>query len=507
MKRILLSLALFAAACTGAPPPSSDPTIARIETGQLKGVAADEVIAFKGVPFAAPPVGKLRWQAPAPAAKWTGVRSAADYGFVCMQKYPTTDNGIGRQQPSEDCLTLNVWTQTLDGKRPVMVWIHGGGFVNGSGTAELYDGTQLAKRGVVIVTINYRMGRFGAFGHPLLTKEAAGKPTANYGMMDMIASVEWVKRNIKAFGGDPGNVTIFGESAGGLAVNRLMISPNARGLFHKAIVESGAGREVPLYLNKPNALGQPSAETTGEAFIKSLGVTAATTADLRAIPADKIITAGDPTVAEAGPAIDGALMPVSVSEGFEKGLEAPVPYLSGSNSMEWPATSATLQATLSRMMPLTQAEQDTLAKLYPDAETFAANIVGDLVFTEPALYLTTLHSRNQHRSYLYRFSVLSESVRDRMKGTRHAQERQYVFDTLHTAPYPSDANDKKQAQVVGDYWVAFAKTGDPNGVGRPVWPNATQNREDVLLEFTNDGPVPKVAPYPERWKAIAERNK
>ncbi len=510
MKRILLSLALLAAACTAAPPPApADPTITRIDSGMLKGVEKNGVIAFKGVPFAAPPVGDLRWRAPAPAEKWPGVRDASAHGPICMQKMPNPDNGIGQYSASEDCLTLGVWTTRLDrnARQPVMVWIHGGGFVNGSGSAELYDGSQLARRGVVIVSINYRLGRFGAFAHPLLTKEAAGKPTANYGVMDMIASLEWVKRNAVSFGGDPNNVTIFGESAGGMAVNRLMISPKARGLFHKAIVQSGAGREIPLQLTKANSLGQPSAEATGEAFAKSIGASAATTADLRAIAADRIIAAGDPSVAEAGPAIDGVYFPVSVSEGFERNLEAPVPYLAGSNSMEWPATPATLHATLSRMMPVSPAEQDKLAQAYPDTETFAANIVGDLVFTEPALYLAKLHGANQNPVYLYRFSVVSESVRDRMKGTRHAQERQYVFDTMHTAPYPSDANDKVQAKVVGDYWAAFAKSGDPNGVGRPVWPNLTQNQgNNVLLEFTNEGPVPKLAPYPDRWKAIRERN-
>ncbi|MEQ1785338.1 MAG: carboxylesterase family protein, partial [Hyphomonadaceae bacterium] len=233
MKRLALALAVLAASCTATPAMSSDPTIATVETGQLRALQAKGVLAFKGIPYAAPPVGSLRWKPPVAPVKWAGFRDATKYGDICMQKMPNPDNGIGQLPASEDCLTLNVFTQDLTrAKRPVMVWIHGGGFVNGSGSAELYDGSELAKRGVVVVTINYRLGRFGSFAHPLLTKEAAGGPVANYGMLDMVASLEWVKRNIGAFGGDASNVTIFGESAGGMAVQKLMTMPLARGLFH-----------------------------------------------------------------------------------------------------------------------------------------------------------------------------------------------------------------------------------------------------------------------------------
>jgi para-nitrobenzyl esterase len=240
-------------------------------------------VAFKGVPYAAPPVGDLRWRPPQEAAKWDDVRDATHYGAICMQKMPNPDNGIGQYPASEDCLNLNVWTPELKpgAKHAVMVWIHGGGFVNGSGNADLYDGTELAKRGVVVVTLNYRLGRLGSFAHPLLTAEAHGGPVANYGLMDSIAALEWVKRNISAFGGDPRNVTIFGESAGGMQVNRLMISPAARGLFHKAIVESGAGRDRTQRLSMTSPAGFPSAESDGAAFGKTLGVEARTVADLR----------------------------------------------------------------------------------------------------------------------------------------------------------------------------------------------------------------------------------
>jgi para-nitrobenzyl esterase len=510
MKRFALALtALTMAACAAAPETdiASPKDIATIDSGALKGAAGDGIVAFKGVPYAAPPVGDLRWRPPQKAAKWDDVRDATHYGAICMQKMPNPDNGIGQYPASEDCLNLNVWTPELKpgAKHAVMVWIHGGGFVNGSGNADLYDGTELAKRGVVVVTLNYRLGRLGSFAHPLLTAEAHGGPVANYGLMDSIAALEWVKRNISAFGGDPRNVTIFGESAGGMQVNRLMISPAARGLFHKAIVESGAGRDRTQRLSMTSPAGFPSAESDGAAFGKTLGVEARTVADLRAISADAIIAAGDPsTFSGGGPIVDGKLFPMEVSEAFEKGLEAKVPYLIGSNGAEFPASVATVDGRLAMISPLKEGERETLASLYPDAETFAANIVGDIVFTEPARYLAGLHARNGQPTWLYRFDVLSESVRGRLKGTTHAQERQYVFDTLSTSPYPADANDAVQADHVGAYWTAFAKTGNPNTAGEPAWP-AYSSATDELLEFTNDGPVAKPAPFVERWKALAAR--
>jgi para-nitrobenzyl esterase len=510
MKRLVFVLAALAAACSGTPQASApaDPTISHIDSGDLKGVQTGDVIAFKGVPYAAPPVGDLRWRPPQAAKPWMGVRDASQHGAICMQKMPNPDNGIGQYPASEDCLTLGVWTTKLDrnAKLPVMVWIHGGGFVNGSGSADLYDGTQLAKRGVVLVSINYRLGRFGSFAHPLLTKEAGNGPVANYGMMDMIASLEWVKRNIAAFGGDPGNVTIFGESAGGMAVQRLMTSPAARGLFHKAAVQSGAGREPLQLLDRQNGR-LPSAESDGEAFVKSLGVEAKSTADLRAISADSIIAAGDPsTFSGGGPVLDGKLFPLPIVEAFKQGREAKVPYLVGYNSAEFPSTPENVDNSLSRIVGAKSADLPQVTATYADKETMAAKIVGDVIFAEPARHLAGLHAANGNPAFLYRFDVVSTSVRHRLKGTTHAQERQYVFDTLKTSPYPTDENDKVQAQYAVTYWTNFAKTGDPNGGGVPNWPRYSA-AIDQLLEFTNDGPVSKASPHKERWDAIEARYK
>jgi para-nitrobenzyl esterase len=249
----------------------------KIETGRLKGVARDGVVGFKGIPFAAAPVGDLRWRAPTPAKAWTGVRPAAEYGADCAQKpFPGDAAPLG-VTPAEDCLYANVWVPegSAGKKLPVMVWFYGGGFVNGGSSPAVYDGSQFAKRGVVFVSFNYRLGRFGFFAHPALTKENPKGPLGNYAFLDQIAALEWVKRNIKAFGGDAGNVTIFGESAGGGSVLTMMTSPMAKGLFHKAIIESGGGRTMlmgPRYLDRASPAGTPSGESVGMKFAKSVGI-------------------------------------------------------------------------------------------------------------------------------------------------------------------------------------------------------------------------------------------
>ncbi len=511
MKRRSLGIGLlafgFLTACNAAHDPIAASPIATTQSGQLRPLEAKGVLAFKGVPYAAAPIGDLRWKPPQAPERWQGVRDATQYGDICTQIMPNPDNGIGQYPASEDCLTLNVFTQDLDAnaKRPVMVWIHGGGFVNGSGSAELYDGSEFAKRGVVLVSINYRLGRFGSFAHPLLTAEAEGGPVANYGMMDMILSLEWVRDNIAAFGGDKNNVTIFGESAGGMAVQKLMTSPPARGLFHKAIVQSGAGRENVLLLDQPNPRGLPSAYQDGETFIASLGVDAKTAADLRAIPADKILGAGDPsTFAGGGPIIDGKIIETTVMEAFNAGRQAKVPYLVGYNSAEFPSKPDDVDASLTRTLRATKADLPQLVVTYTDADDMAAKIVGDIIFGEPARHLAGIQSAAGQPSWLYRFDVLSPSVQNRFKGMPHAQERQYVFNTLHTSPWPTDANDQTQADFAIAYWVNFAKTGDPNGAGLPAWPKYS-TASDQLLDFTNAGPVAKVSPHKERWDAIAAR--
>jgi para-nitrobenzyl esterase len=467
---------------------SKSAAVVPIDSGRLGGVIKDGVVAFKGVPYATAPVGPLRWRPPQAVASWTGVRRAYANGPISLQIHKPEDNGVGPLPMSEDCLTLNVWAPAERGEKPtpVMVWIHGGGFVNGSATAALYDGANLARDGVVVVGVNYRLGRLGFFAHPLLSADQPDELKGNYALMDQIAALEWVKRNIAAFGGDPGDVTIFGESAGGMSINRLMISPLARGLFQKAIAQSGAGREPGTPLAK--------AEQQGQAFIESLNIAASSTEALRAIDADAIMAAGDPDVGAGwGPIIDGKLLTEDVTTAFAAGRQARVPYLAGSNALEFPIPAKAFDAAFNRMANLPNAARAALAAAYPGEEAFKDHAISDLIFTEPARHLAALHAQSGEPAFLYRFSVLSKSVEDQLKGAPHAAERQYVFRTLNASTWPTDARDEAAAEVISAYWLAFARTGDPNGDGRPAWPTYAA-KTDRLLDFTNAGPVARKTP-------------
>jgi para-nitrobenzyl esterase len=306
--------------------------------------------------------------------------------------------------------------------------------------------------------------------------------------MDIIAALTWVRDNIARFGGDPAQVTIFGESAGGIAVNDLMVSPPARGLFVRAIVESGAGREIA----PPLAV----AEKAGEAFAAGLGLAGATPAQLRALTAEQILKAGAPDIFSGGGTMaDGQVLPMSAHDGFAQGREAKVPYIVGYNSLEFPIKAADLEKRLARFPQLDAARRAKVATAYPGEDAYAQHVFSDLVFGEPAAEMARLHAAHGQPTWLYRFSVLSPAMQKLLKGAPHASERQYVFRTLSTSPWPTDANDAVQAAAMSAYWAAFAKSGDPNGAPRPAWPRYTA-AGDQLLDFTNAGPV--VVKVPER---------
>ena len=483
------------------PPP--DPTV-EVEQGVVVGRRDAAVISFKGIPYAAPPVGDLRWRPPQPAAAWSGPRDAGEVGAICIQPPSNGDPGVGPLPMSEDCLTLNVWTPAARGEQPlpVMVWIHGGGYNNGSGTAALYDGTNLARRGVMVVTVNYRLGRLGFFDHPALAAERApGEPAANYGVMDQIAALAWVRDNAAAFGGDPGNVTIFGESAGGVAVTQLMVASPARGLFHRAVVQSGMGRQrsAELALDRP---GSPSARSLGRAWARGAGLPAGVAAaDLRAVPAERFLNPM-PAFYSDNLIVDGVVLTEDVVEAFAAGRQAPVPLILGTNSAEFwwirPSDAGAYGRTDDAM---TEAEHDALLAAYGGAEGYDQHVVSDLVFNEPARHLARLHAANGHPTYLYRFDVVAESNPEPSGGATHASERPYVFDNLHTVGRPMGARDDRAAAAMADYWTTFAAGGDPNGPGRPAWPEFGAER-DRLLEFTNDGPVAKAVPFATRLDLI-----
>jgi para-nitrobenzyl esterase len=470
--------------------------IVKLHEGRLSGIVLDGVTAFRGIPYAAAPVGPLRWRPPQPPAPWPGIRKAYLVGAICPQAYNGADNGVGPLPMSEDCLTLNVYAPSLrpPAPLPVMFWIHGGGLVNGSATAALYDGTELARQGVVVVTINYRLGRLGFFAHPALSRERPPEPKANFGLMDQIAALQWVRRNIGAFGGDPGNVTIFGESAGGYAVNLLMISPAARGLFHRAICESGLGRGPRVYLNRRGPGGEPAEEAAGAAFTRALGVASDDPAALRALPLARILAAGEPHSGEMV-VIDGKLVPDAIDTVFARHGEAPVPYLLGYNAFEFPWATVAKSGPLAAELARSPAAEASVERAYDSPEAFDTHFISDRVFVEPARLLARLHSQSGVPTYLYRFAVLADAARSQYSEAPHASERQYVFKTLAASTWATGATDAAAAATISAYWVAFAKRGDPNGESRVPWQPYSAS-DDRLLEFTNDGPV--VKPVPNR---------
>jgi para-nitrobenzyl esterase len=496
MTRALASiLALLFFAGTARAQFRETPTVT-VTGGQVWGLVADGVASFKGIPYAAPPVGPLRWKPPQPVVPWQGVRAGDRSGAVCMQIVPKgrRDTGLGDQPMSEDCLTLNLYAPkgaSAAAPVPVMVWIHGGGLVNGSGTADLYDGANLARQGVVVVSINYRLGRFGFFAHPALTAEASGQEAlANYGFMDQVAALKWVQANIKAFGGDPAKVTIFGESAGGMSVNRMMMVKDARGLFVRAISESGVGREHSKTLAE--------AEQSGEAFVAKLGAPHADARALRALPADAILAQGDPELLSGeAPILDGRMLTEDPDTAFRKGHVAAVPYLVGSNGLEFPPIFMPAGAK-----GLPGLDIAALKAAYPSEAAFKTNIVSDALFGEPARSLAAWQAQRAP-VYLYRFTALSATAPKFLTGAPHASDRAYVFDNPGAMEWPADPQDPARARTISAYWVAFAKTGDPNGDGRPVWPRY-EAKSDLLMNLANDGPKAVKTPDAATLDAIAK---
>jgi para-nitrobenzyl esterase len=461
-------------------------------------------------------VGDLRWRAPAPVKPWTGVRPAAEYGADCAQKpFPGDAAPLG-VTPAEDCLYANVWVPvgSAGKKLPVMVWFYGGGFVNGGSSPAVYDGSQFARRGVVFVSFNYRLGRFGFFAHPALTKENPKGPLGNYAFLDQIAALEWVKRNVKAFGGDAGNVTIFGESAGGGSVLTMMTSPMAKGLFHKAIIESGGGRTMlmgPRYLDRTSPAGTPSGESVGIKFAKSVGIEgedAAALAALRKLPADAVVAGlnmagmGNPTY--GGPMIDGKVVTESPSEAYAAGRGAKIPVMIGANSADigFPQGKSLddLFATFGADKDKAKAAYDPTGK----GTFFAvgATVAADQMMVEPARFVARTIGATGQPAYEYRFSYVAESMRKKWPGAPHATEIPFVFDTV-AARYEKDLTDadKATAQAANAYWVNFARTGNPSGKGLPEWP-AYSPKTDILMDFSLSGPVAKPDPWKDRLDMV-----
>jgi para-nitrobenzyl esterase len=435
----------------GAARVAAPPRVA-IDTGTLEGVvdSPSGVIVFRGIPYAAPPVGELRWRPPQPPEHWTGVRPASQLGHNCMQHQPYGDIDPFAAGVSEDCLNLNVWTSSLDAnapRRPVMVWIHGGGFWAGFGGEERHNGAPLAKKGAVVVTLNYRLGPFGFLAHASLAAESPHHAAGNYGLLDQIAALQWVQRNIARFGGDPSRVTIFGESAGGFSVGSLIASPLAKGLFQRAILESGTGVGAGI-------ASRDDARAVALRFADSLGVhgvRADAAAHLRALNPDTVLAAslhlGPPGAPAFYPVVDGWVLPHAVDSTLASGKANLVPVIAGTNRDE-----------------------------------------GDEWMGAPTRTFARLVSAHGALTYVYMFSRVGDDSANRTRGAYHSAEITFVFGRPHplqpsagSTPY-----DSTLAEAMSDYWVAFATSGDPNGpptAGKlPPWPRY-DSRTDVLLEL------------------------
>jgi para-nitrobenzyl esterase len=467
-----------------------------IAQGTLAGTREDGVASFKNIPFAAAPVGPLRWHAPQPATAWQGMRAAGKFGFSCpQQRLPLWQRLLAPSMPeSEDCLTLNVWTPDSHAKLPVMVWIYGGAFVRGSSANPLFDGTDLAKHGVVVVSFNYRLGWLGFFDHPALAAEAPGEPHGNYGLMDQIAALEWVKRNIASFGGDPANVTIFGESAGGMSVNDLMASPRAAGLFAKAISESGLGLTAP-----PRADAAEAAAAAFAARHDAAGTPAEILERLRGLSVSQILDDQEklPDLRLTSPMVDGHILPQEVSVAFAKGEIARVPYIAGSNSNESTLmvalhmTPASMLADVGNALPVVRKVYEENGPLSDDV--LGREVFDDALFAGGAQGLAEFVVRTGEPAFVYHFAYVSEAQRPDTPGVGHGGELPYVFGIrglLHNRLYASAArqatpNDLAVVAQTQAYWTNFAKTGDPNGPGLPEW-RATSGAEPTTL-LVGDG--------------------
>jgi para-nitrobenzyl esterase len=464
--------------------------------GLVQGTIEDGLTVFKGIPFAAPPVGDLRWKAPQPAAKWDGVLQAVKFAPGPIQ------GGNPPSGKSEDCLYLNVWTpaKSVKDRIPVLVWIYGGGFGAGATSEPNYNGEHLARKGVVLVSIAYRVGNLGFLAHPELSKESPAKVSGNYGLLDMISGLKWIQKNIAAFGGDPGKVTIFGESAGGIAVSMLCASPLAKGLFHGAISQSGGsfGPPRPTTFPGENQKRLQDAEKGGLEFMKSAGATSI--GELRKLPADKL--PGGRGIGMSWPIIDGYVIPDDQYKLYSAGKYNDTPILVGYNSDEGASFSPprTPEDYINGVKSRYGKFADDLIKAYPVGETTVPKTARDLARDAAFGWHTWIWARLQSQTgkskvYYYYFDQHPEYPVGSPRagyGSPHGQDVAYVFKHLKSTDPQITKTDLDLSEAMATYWTNFAKYGDPNGQGLPVWPVFSDANPLVMYL----GPTPHTGPVP-----------
>ncbi len=460
--------------------------------GRLLGMHSEQAPAvkvFKGIPYAAPPVGQARWRPPQAAAGWTGERRADTFGPDCMQQpYP---EGSFFYRParlsSEDCLYLNVWTAAEpEESRPVMVWLHGGALTRGSGAIDTYDGSSLAQKDVVLVTINYRLGVFGYFAHPELVAESPAFSAGNYGILDQIQALQWVQDNIAAFGGDPDNVTVFGESAGAWSVHFLTASPLAEGLFDKAIAQSGARLDPRVELDRQGSAGA-SATAAGVQLASQLG--ADSLSDLRAMPARQLLDSAADAGFRTDGIVDGWVIPEQPYQMFSQGRQNKVPVLVGFNSEEGTTLGAanalpdSAEAYEARIQSIYGDLADMILDVYPsdDIRRSILDNYRDSAFGWNMVTWANLTRNVDEQAFLYFFTHRPPGPMAQQLGAYHAAEIAYVFNNVHTLRNQPSAMDYRLADIMSDYWVNFAHHGVPSAPGQPTWLPYTNAERNYLL--------------------------
>jgi para-nitrobenzyl esterase len=484
--------------------------VVHTQSGDVEGTtsADSKIQVFKGIPYAAPPVGDLRWKAPQPSQSWTGVRKALDFGPRCMQGRIFPDMIFRDRGPSEDCLYLNIWTPagSADARLPVMLWIYGGGFGAGAGSEPRQDGENLAKKGVVVVNFNYRLGIFGFFSHAELAKESGHNASGNYGLLDQVAALKWVRDNIAAFGGDPGNITIFGESAGSFSVSALTASPLSRDLIRRAIGESGAFFGNTLKAKTLSESEQDDAKFAQAAFgtdsLKSL----------REKTAEDLLQAAlkDKNVIRFAPNIDGYFLPEAASAIYASGKQAHVALLAGWNADEGSyhvifgdekPTAQNFIAWAHKHFPNHASE---FLRLYPagtdeEAKQSAEELAGDqFIGYSTWKWINAQLKTGQSPVYRYRFEDAPPMAKDEKgepRGAYHSAEIEFVFGNLPSKDLPWRPEDQKLSDQMSTYWSNFAKAGNPNGEGLPDWPQYDKQNGYELMHLSAN---PHAAPEQHR---------